>query len=279
MDQVNILAWEGRSEEAVGAIAGGTAAQMHATLGNPREAAPVDGDVLPPLWHWCAFPPVSPMSELGRDGHPLTGDFMPPLRLQRRMWAGGHLRFHGPARVGERLQRRSQVAAIEPKSEDMVLVRVDHSIHGERGLIAEERQDIVYLPIPERFTPPRKRPVFSKPILTQHHRMSEALLFRFSALTFNAHRIHYDLAYAQQVEAYPALVVHGPLQAMLLMQAACESRGTPPVEFSFRAVHPAFVTGALEVRAEEDEDGVLHLCSGQDGHQCMQATAIWQGVL
>src|SRR6056297_2480319 len=281
MDQLNVVAWEGRTEAMAGCISEAQAAQIHATLGDANAAAPRTGDPLPPLWHWCAFTPTVPMGELARDGHPVLGDFLPPVRLERRMWASGALSFGAPLRVGERLTKRSFIRSVvekEGKTGPMVLVSVDHRIYGEQGLAIEERQDIVYLDIPDRFRPPAARPLPERPALHKQIRLSEALLFRYSALTFNAHRIHYDLPYAQQVEHYPGLVVHGPMQATWLVQAACQVRGRRPAFFDFRAVHPMLLTGSreAEIMAVEEEDGALRLMSGQEGHQCMQATAIWE---
>jgi len=283
MDKLNVGAWEGRAECHHGVLSEAQAAQVHATLGVPGTAAPREGEAMAPLWHWCAFNPTVPQEELARDGHPAPGGFLPPLRLQRRMWASGSLTFGAPLRVGERLTRHSfisRVAEKEGKTGPMVMVSVDHRIHGERGLAIEERQHIVYLDIPDRFRPPATRPLPETPALHEQIALSEALLFRYSALTFNAHRIHYDLPYAQGVEHYPGLVVHAPLQASWLIRAASAHKGRPPRHFDFRAVHPVFLSPgesrSLEIMGDEDESGALNLCSGQQGHQGMQATAIWE---
>ena len=283
MDQLNVKAWEGRTDQHEGCITEGRAAEIHATLGAPHLPAPREGDEMDPLWHWCAFNPTVPLAELARDGHPALGDFLPPVRLERRMWASGSLTFGAPLRVGERLTKHSFIRSVtekEGKTGPMVLVSVDHRIYGARGLAIEERQDIVYLDIPDRFRPPAARPLPDDPVLHLKQPISEALLFRYSALTFNAHRIHYDLPYAQQVEHYPGLVVHGPMQATWLIHAAWRHRGRRPRHFDFRAVHPVFLTPAenreLDIMATEDEAGALLLCTGQDGHQGMQATAIWE---
>lgn len=283
MDQLNVKAWEGRTDHEEGCISERRAAEIHATLGAGHGPAPREGEEMGPLWHWCAFNPTVPLNELARDGHPALGDFLPPVRLERRMWASGRLTFGAPLRVGERLSRRSfirSVAEKEGKTGPMVLVSVDHRIYGERGLAIEERQDIVYLDIPDRFRPPAERPLPRDPVLHTRQPISEALLFRYSALTFNAHRIHYDLPYAQEVEHYPGLVVHGPMQATWLIQAACRYKGRRPRHFDFRAVHPVFLTPGdsreLDIMASEDETGALLLCTGQGGHQGMQATAMWE---
>ena len=214
------------------------AAQIHATLGMAEAPAPIAGEVMPPLWHWCAFVPTVPTEELGRDGHPKLGGFLPPVPLQRRMWASADLRFHQPLHVGETLTRHSVIRSVEEKagaSGPMVLVTVAHELHGADGLAIEEVQNIVYLDIPDTYSPPRKRPMPETPLRHDTVEASEVLLFRYSALTFNAHRIHIDLPYAQEVERYPGLVVHGPLQAIWLIQAAHRARGHGPTGFRFAA--------------------------------------------
>lgn len=280
MDQINLMAWEGRTDIARGAISADMAAMWHATLGDPRADAPRQGDPLPPLVHWCAFPPTAHMSELQADGHPMVGGFLPPVQLKRRMWAGGNLRFGRPIHVGEPLERRSsirRVAQKEGRAGPMVFVTVDHAIYGAQGLAIAEQQDIVYLQIPDSYTPPPAMPMPDVDATTRTVEPTETLLFRYSALTFNAHRIHYDLTYTREVEHYPSLVVHGPLQASLLMQHAIKIKGRTPDQFHFRGVHPAFAGETMTLSAIEDSAGLL-LFSGADGHQCMQAGAIWEGT-
>ncbi|QBF30056.1 MaoC family dehydratase N-terminal domain-containing protein [Thalassococcus sp. S3] len=282
MDQLNVKAWEGRAEECHGGVSEILAAQLHATLSDKGGKAPAQGDPLPPLWHWSAFPPTATMAELGSDGHPPVGGFLPPVKLPRRMWAGGSLRFRAPIKVGEHLTRQSSIRSVTKKEGaggPMVFVSVDHLIFGRAGLAIEERQDIVYLNIPDEYKSPRKLPVPDHPVLHRVMPMTETLLFRYSAVTFNAHRIHYDLPYATMVEHYPGLVVHGPLQAQLLCQAACHYRGRVPDHFDFRGVHPMFHGQTLDIMAIEADAGSLQLFTGQEGHQGMQATALWQGTV
>jgi len=279
MDQINLAAWTGRMIEDEGQITAASARLIHATLGDPAQPAPAHGEALPPLWHWCAFPPDAPMEALGDDGHPRGSDLMPPMPLNRRMWAGGALRFHAPLRIGERIRRRSSLRSITQKETaagPMVLATVDHVISGPNGPAIEERQDIVYLNIPETYTPPKARPLSGTNVRSLD--LTETLLFRYSALTFNAHRIHYDLAYTREVEKYPDLVVHGPLQATLLMAEAVRHRGRPPESFEFRGVHPMFAGTPGQITIE-DEDGGLSLFTGQDDHQCMAATALWMDTV
>lgn len=282
MDAVNIVAWEGRSTTATGGVSASLAARIHATLDTTGTAPPAEGDPLPPLWHWCAFPTGVPTADLGVDGHPHLGDFLPPIHLSRRMWAGGSLDFHAPIAVGDPLSLRSTIVKIDEKARDadpMVFVTVEHELRGPRGLAVRERQTIVYLNIPAEFAPPRKRPMPEAPAEHRIFPVGETTLFRFSAVTFNAHRIHYDLKYTQDVERYPALVIHGPLQAMKLMELARARRGGPPSHFEFRGVHPMFLGAPLDLMAVEEEDGGLSLHAGQSGHQGTVARAFWEGTV
>jgi 3-methylfumaryl-CoA hydratase len=217
--------WIGRTEEAEDSVPAQTARVLAATLDmdeRARAAAGIaDGGPLPPLWHWLAFLPDAPSSAL--DG------FLPPVPLERRMWAGGKLAFHADVRIGEPIHRRSEIAKVSAKTGStgrMVFVTVAHALSTARGLAVTETQDIVYMPMPERFSPPPPTPA-PEAAWSEPAAIDAARLFRFSAATFNAHRIHYDLAYAVEVEKYPGLVVHGPLQAILLMEAARRRRGGP----------------------------------------------------
>ncbi|GGX64534.1 hypothetical protein GCM10007385_37020 [Tateyamaria omphalii] len=276
MDQVNLDAWVGKTVSDVGGIDVATAARIHATIGRSDETAPRDGTLLPPLWHWSAFGPTAHLEHLRADGHPEPGVLLPPMGLPRRMWAGGALSFHSPLQVGDTLRRHTSVRSVDSKATGagpMALVTLDHKIYGPQGLAIEERQDIVYLPVPDRFTPPKARAMPADTAETSD--MTPTLLFRYSAVTFNAHRIHYDLDYAQQVEKYPGLVVQGPLQAALLIRHAVETKKRLPCYFDFRAVHPLFSGTQLEICSTE-EDGVLSLYTGQNGHQGMCATAMWE---
>ena len=207
MDQVNLTAWENRTETRTGGVSLQVAQMAQATLGVSHEAVSFGSD-LPALWHWFAFLPQTPTTELGRDGHPPLGDFLPPVHLERRMWAGGKLTFHKQLHVGEALTRVSTIRSVTEKdgaAGRMVFVSIEHEISGESGLAISERQDIVYLAIPDQYAPPRKQDAFACPDFAEAVETTPTLLFRYSALTFNAHRIHYDLPYAQTVEHYPGL--------------------------------------------------------------------------
>lgn len=280
MDQINLGAWIDRGEIVHGGISMQKAKQVHAALGQANTAVPTNGDTLPLLWHWYAFPPAVGMDELGVDGHPRMGDFLPPVRLNRRMWAGGNLEFHAPLRVGETLERRTRIANIQEKSGsagDIVILSLDHEIHGGRGLAVAERQDIVYLQIPDSYKAPHKKGAPVAPDISEDVKLSTPLLFRYSSITFNAHRIHYDLPYTQEVEHYPDLVVHGPLQAQFLMDLAVRHRGRLPRLFSYRGIHPLFAKDVLTTIAVKTDAADWALATVANGsHQTMQANAIWE---
>ncbi len=273
--------WIGREEVRESAVPAAVANMIGATLNDDWD--PVEGIApgapMPPLWHWMAFHPAVGMTEIGTDGHPKLGGFLPPVPLERRMWAAGKLTFQRPLHVGERLRRHSRIANVEEKTGgagSMVFVTVQHELEGESGPAISEEQNIVYIAIPEEFRPPKPIPAPEAPDFDILVPIDVVRLFRFSAATFNAHRIHYDLAYTTEVEKYPGLVIHGPLQAMLLMEAAIRHRGSPPKEYSFRGVHPMFHTHDLRLVGVDKDDGAMELCTAApDGHQGLQARARW----
>jgi 3-methylfumaryl-CoA hydratase len=280
MDQINLGAWIDRGQQTIGGVSAQTSAMIHAVLGQPGTTAPRHADQMPPLWHWYAFPPTASMDELGVDGHPRVSDFMPPVRLNRRMWAGGNLEFFKPIHIGDTLTRTSRVAKITEKdgaTGPMVFVKLEHDIMGRDGLAIREQQDIVYLEIPDSFRAPKPVPAPKAPDVAEVKAMTAPMLFRYSAITFNAHRIHYDLPYTRDVEHYPDLVVHGPMQANLLMDMAVRHKGAVPRLFSFRGVHPVFCPSEVGMSAVKSSDAEWNLCTTTDaGHQGMQATAIWE---
>ena len=274
-------AWIGRVETREGALSPELAGMLMCALGHAAAPQPAIhiGAPMPPLWHWAAFPEFVPLSGLGDDGHPRRGGFLPPLPFDRRMWAGGRLSFRGAFAIGERIARRSEILGVEFKSGasgKMAFVRVGHEIKGEGGGAIREEQDIVYLPIPDRFRPPTAIPAPAAPLFVEDLEAGPVRLFRYSAATFNAHRIHYDRDYAREVEKYPGLVVHGPMQATLLMEAALRHAGCAPARFSFRGVHPMF-DGPLRLMACADGPAALKLCTvGAAGHQGLQARLEWE---
>lgn len=274
--------WIGRVEERAGELTPVLAGMLGAALGHAA-SAPVEaaaGAPIPALWHWAAFPDFVPLADLGRDGHPRLGRFLPPVPLDRRMWAGSRLSFEGQLRIGEPLHRRSEILSVEEKAGAagrMVFVRLGHEVTGRAGRIGEE-QDIVYLAIPDSFRPPKAVPAPESPAFDEPVMADEVRLFRYSAATFNAHRIHYDLPYAREVEKYPGLVVHGPMQATLLLEAAIRHAGRAPLRFSFRGIHPMFHDHGLRLIGVPSPDGrATDLCTAAPaGHQGLQARAEWE---
>lgn len=259
--------WVGRSETATDIITARQVRQLAATLERP-----IPAEHLPPLWHWIGWQYEAPMSGLGPDGHTKRGGFLPPVPLERRMWAGGRLAFTGHLRAGEPLTRRSEILKVVQKTGatgPMVFVTVSHTITGQAGSVQEE-QDIVYIALPTHFTPPPPQPALPNPDWAEDFNADAACLFRFSALTFNAHRIHYDLPYATAVEHYPGLVVHGPLQAMALLTAATARQSAAPTAFRYRGVRPAFA-GAMTLSAW----GTTLATVNADGLQCLTAEVTW----
>lgn len=274
-------AWVGRVETRDGALTPELAGMLMGALGHPS-APPVaihTGAPLPALWHWAAFPDFVPISGIGPDGHPRRGGFLPPLPFDRRMWAGGRLSFTGRLAIGEPIAKRSEILSVDFKTGstgDMAFVRVAHDLRGQGGGTIHEEQDIVYLPIPETYRAPRAIAAPQDPALSETVEVGPVRLFRYSAATYNAHRIHYDRDYAARVERYPGLVVHGPMQATLLMEAAARHTGRAPARFSFRGVHPVF-DGTLQVMAVPDGPRVLNLCTvAPAGHQGLQARFEWE---
>lgn len=273
-------AWIGRVEERSGALTPVIAGMLGAALGHPA-SAPLPSETgapMPFLWHWAAFPEFVPHSEIGGDGHPRLGRFLPPVPLERRMWAGGRLAFEGALHVGETLRRRSEILSVEEKSGatgSMVFVTLAHRIDGEGGGTIEEEQDIVYLAMPDSFRSPKPVPAPDSPDFAETLTVDEVRLFRYSAATYNAHRIHYDLPYARETEKYPGLVVHGPMQATLLIDAAIRHSGRVPVRFRFRGIHPMFGPGEMRLLGTV-EGSAMELCTAApEGHQGLQARVEW----
>jgi 3-methylfumaryl-CoA hydratase len=267
----------GRREVATDRLDAGQAARVALTLNHAR--APAEGEALPPLWHWSFFPPQARQGELGADGHPRLGGFL-PLPLPRRMWAGGRLRFAAPLRVGEPVERETEIMALTEKAGRqgaLVFLTLRHRLTGPDGLAIEEEQDIVYR---EPGATARPAPVDAPAAPADWRDRIEpdpTLLFRYSAVTFNAHRIHYDLAYATGEEGYPALVVQGPLTATLLADALVRHTGGRIVEFAFRGQAPLFADAAFHVCGARDGDGFRLWAEGPGGYVAMSATARIEG--
>lgn len=273
-------AWVGRERLDEDVVSASLLRAMSATLDRPAEPTPGASE-LPPLWHWALFQESVSTAELAIDGHAAKGDFLPPVALPRRMWAGGELTWsaHNPLVIGEPAHRRSRIGAVECKqgrSGNLVFVRLEHRIENARGHVLTEVQNIVYR---DKAGGGQAAPAEPAPTLDAQVRRtvvpSELLLFRYSALTFNAHRIHYDQPYAVREEGYQGLVVHGPLIATLLADLLSRHwAGRNLHRFEFRAVKPSFVGEPLILAGLEKTAGEVDLWAHDtQGRIAMKARA------
>ncbi len=276
-------AWIGREESRSDQVDAGHAARWLAALDLPAPA----GGVLPQGYHLCVCLPDTPTGELGEDGHPLRDgsahSFLPPVPPPRRMWAGSTMEFLAPLRIGDPLSRRSRITSITEKSGSsgqLVFVDVAHETFGEAGLAVREVQSLVYRDPPAAGSPPAPPPPGEArfdPAPWREHRSitpSAALLFRYSALTFNTHRIHYDYPYVTGIENYRGLIVHGPLIATLLLQLAQEKLGTNALtRFAFRGLSPAICGEELHLVMRPEGDAFELAAFASDGRQVTAASA------
>lgn len=267
--------WVGRSEEVSDTLEPARSMAMTATAGVVTGFKV--GDPLPLLHHWLYFWNVQPPEGLGPDGHPAKGGFLPPVPLPRRMWAGGRLRFEAPLHFGDQVTKTSTILGVQEKSGKsgkLVFVTVEHKLAVDGTPAIIEEQDLVYreAAAPGSIAGPSGEG--PQPQCTWHRTLfpDEVMLFRYSALTMNGHRIHYDLPYARDEEAYPALVVQGPFQATCLVAMAERELGRLLSTFSFRGMSPAFAGTTLHVCGEPTDDGVK-VWTEQAGSICMTATA------
>jgi len=279
LDLDHLRQWIGRSTEASDIVTTQLTKGLRATLFQ-EIGEPVTGEVAPYTVHWCLAQPVFPHDQLGPDGHPTRGGFLPPVPLPRRMWAGGALDFIDPLRVGDLATRVSTITDVTLKSGStgqLCFVSVEHKVTTPRGLAIRERQDIVYRDVSTTpSTTPAKAP--PPPPKAQHresHVSDPVLLFRYSALTFNGHRIHYDRDYVTKVEGYPGLIFHGPLQAALLVEFAARLKGGAPKKFSYRGVQPLFEGSEFSVNANADDAGLVLWTANAESQPTMKGTAIW----
>lgn len=278
IDTAHLATWIGKSETRHDVLHAFPANALAATL-DRADPPYAEGTSLPPLWHWLHFLAVHPMSETGPDGHAEKGGFLPPVPLPRRMWAGSRMAFLRPLLIGETASRISTIKSVDHKSGrsgELVFVTVRHEITGPRGLAIEEEHDIVYRsaaqpgePAPPRIPTPAgadwERPVHPDPVL----------LFRYSALTFNSHRIHYDLDHVRDVEGYPGLIVHGPLIATLLLDGLRRQKPEAVIrQFTFRARAPLFHIDDFAVCGRFEGTGRANLwAKNAAGALCMEAVA------
>lgn len=284
----HLQSWQGRSETTLDTMTAAPVRALSATL-DREDAAPVPGTEIPPLWHWLYFLPHARQSEIGPDGHPRRGGFLPPVPLPRRMWAGGRLRWDvqgdggNPLRVGQEVQRSSTIQSVRHKagrSGELLFVQVEHQFSNANGLALTEEHDIVYRPLAQPGDPapiPQQPPLHGQATWSRTIVPDDVLLFRYSALTFNGHRIHYDRRYVTQVEGYPGLIVHGPLIATLLVDLLRRSLPSARLAaFDFKAVRPTFDLHPFSVHGRPREDGKTVALWAQDheGFLTMQATAL-----
>ncbi|AKQ42713.1 hypothetical protein CP97_12710 [Aurantiacibacter atlanticus] len=277
LDMDSLRSWIGRTEEVSELLTSTLVERLYATL--DREGPVTEGAEAPLLIHHCLCQPAVPTSALGPDGHPPRGGFLPPVPLPRRMWAGSAINFHSAPRIGEQVTRRSiidDVTLKEGRSGRLCFVTVSHQVYAGGREVLHERQDIVYRDVPPADTRPRASPSPAPTGAAQREiRPTPELLFRYSALTFNGHRIHYDYPYATGEEGYPGLVVQGPLQAMLLAQYAEELRGCAPARFSFRSLSPIFGEAQFTLNAREEDGATALWTAGAGGPIAMEARAEW----
>jgi 3-methylfumaryl-CoA hydratase len=278
----DLAAWVGRSDTAHDTLSPTPLVALAATLDHP--AVPVlTGDVLPPLWHWLYFLPLHRASDIGPDGHAKRGGFLPPVPLPRRMWAGSQFEFRAPLRVGQRVARTSTIDDVTQKdgrTGPLVFVKVRHELlaEGDTTPAITEFHDIVYREASKQSdVEPPPQPAPTDPTWQRTLVPDDVLLFRYSALTFNGHRIHYDRRYATEVEGYPGLVVHGPLIATLLLDLLYrEQPGARVASFRFKAVRPTFDLHAFKVCGRQEGGTVRLWAQDHDGWLTMDATATLQ---
>lgn len=276
-ERTQLTDWVGNRRSATDVVNPWPLAALAATL-DRRDPEPQPGTAVPPGWHWLYFLETGPASEIGADGHPRRGDFLPPVELPRRMWAGGRIEFVRPLKVGDTVRRDSEVMSVKSKqgrSGGLVFVTVRHTVTASDIPAVVEEHDIVYRDAPR---PDEPAPQLKLAPAHAHWRRemiaNEAMLFRFSALIFNAHRIHYDIEYCRE-EGYPGLVVHGPLQTILLLDLCRRHEQRPVRRLEYRAVHPLFHFERFTVNGTPTADGAqasLWIASAAGGYT-MSATA------
>lgn len=269
-----LKAWIGREEVATARLDAWPLMGLRAAL--DEEGSVEDGAALPPTAHWLYFAPFVPQRGLGEDGHPRRGGFLPPVELPRRMWAASEMSYRRPLRVGERVERRSRIADVamkEGRSGTLAFVTVEHAYGQEGSPALLETQKLVYREAPapgEAPPPPQPAPeatAWSHPVVPDTR-----LLFRYSAVTFNAHRIHYDEPYAREVEGYPGLVVHGQLTATLLVRAFMAERPQASIGgYGFRAMRPIFAGTPIRLEGAPDGDGFRLWARDPDGAVAVEA--------
>jgi len=276
IDTARLASWTGKTEEAQDIVTPRLVQSFAATFG--RHLAPHGVDEAPLALHWCLTPPISDIDACGPDGHAAKGEFLPPVPLPRRMWAGGRIETLAPLHEGDRVTRRSRIGDIaykEGRSGPLCFVAVHHEYATERGVALRERHDIVYREAAQSGASPAGTPGPANDgelaDLVWEVEGSPLLLFRYSALTFNGHRIHYDFPYATGTEGYAGLVVHGPIQATLIANIIATLTEGAPIRLDYRGLSPLIAGDIFRVKAKRQGDGsVRGWTEGVDGRMRME---------
>lgn len=271
--------WIGRTSEAQDVVTERLAASFRAIFED--NLAPVDDGEAPLGMHWCLSPAIAPMSALGPDGHPAKNRDLPPVSAPRRMWAGGSVECFDPLRIGDHVTRVSTITDImrkQGRSGELWFVAVDHDYLTSRGLAVRERHDIVYRQAATQTASEQRTPDDEPPPARDVRRRwdvhtSPTFLFRYSAISFNGHRIHYDLPYVTEVEGYAGLVVHGPIQATLLLNLATVEHGGAPLRLDYRGLSPAIAGQTLSTCTGQVGGETVFWTQGPEGHIHMEARA------
>lgn len=277
LDLDHLKTWIGRQECVTDTLDGTKASELAAILDHERLDF-TRGQPLPMGWQWIYFNPILRSSDLDEDGHPRRGDFLPPVPFPRRMWASGKIVSHQPLLIGIETEKQSSIKGVslkEGKSGPLLFVDVAHAYWQEGATRLEEVQNIVFREVNAQSSVPKKSPPAPRPSeFSRAMSANEVLLFRYSAVTFNAHRIHHDEAYATEVEGYRGLVVHGPLLATMLIDFAMETLNiTGLEEFQFRALRPLFANDSFHLHGRRDgSDLDLWICDDA-GYIIMEARA------
>ena len=274
--------WIGRSETQNDILHGSHLAGLSALL-DGDEQTPDDGTPLIPTAHWLFFQPRAPQSEIGSDGHPNRGGFMPAIELPRRMWAGSRLEYIKPLLVGQAITRKSTITDIVQKQSSagaLIFVTVKRAYEGPNGLALLEDQDIVYRDDPTpNSAAPKPKPAPENSDWQASVQPDEVMLFRYSAVTFNSHRIHYDLPYATTVEGYPGLIIHGPLSATLLIENFRKNTpGTILTSYHYRSVSPLICGKPIIFAGAQSSDAMSAdvWAKNASGHLAMQGKVTWR---
>lgn len=272
--------WLGKTIQEEDIVANKQAKMMQALLNQSTKTL----TELPLLYHWLYFLPIVDQAELGTDGHPKKGGFLPQIPFPKRMWAGSRVQFLKPILFEQKIQRHSEISNIvfkQGKSGELFFVTVKHSIYAQGELAIVDEHDIVYREAHNQIQTSKVTPSQQEErhySYKQSFAADTSLLFRYSALTFNSHKIHYDITYATQVEGYPSLVVHGPLLATLLLhQLAIEYPDKQVAQFEFKAIKPVFQFNDFFICGDiHEQDGSLWI-EHSDGQIAIKASVKFRG--